>query len=184
MDAQVAAEAVEVLSGGAAAAAHDLHVDGDAGLDPARHLEQLGRPALEHPAVERAAQDRVRARPEHDALGPDRVGRGDHGEQRDPPARRPLADALDGLDEGHVGQPRAEDHERGALRDERVEEPPGGVGLGHELRLALEEAHLEPQLPRVEPRDQDPARHPLSSPLAGGSAGSETPAGRRRGGSS
>ena len=159
VDAQVAAEAVEVLARRALPAAHDLHVHRDAREHAPRHVEELRHPALEDEALERAAQRRVRPGAEHDAFRPHGVGGGDDGEDRGPLARRPLADAPDDLLDRHVGQARPEHDQGRLLAGHRVEQLPRGERLRHEPGLALQEAHLEPQLARVEARDEDAPRH-------------------------
>ena len=144
-----------MLAGGASPASHHLDVHRDAGEHAARHVEELGHPALEHEAVEGAAQHRVGPGPEHDGLGSHGVGDGDDRQDRRPPPRRPLADPLDGLGHGPVGQARPEHHEGRPLAGDGVEELARGGHLLHELGAALQEAHLEPQLAPVEPGDQD-----------------------------
>ena len=73
-------------------------------------------------------------------------------------ARRPAAscaDLLDGLGHGPVGEARPEHHEGRPLAGDGVEELARGGRLLHELGVALQEAHLEPQLAPVEAGDQD-----------------------------
>ena len=156
---------------GVARGPHHLHVDRNPRLHALGHRQELGQPALEYEAVQRAAQGRVGAGAQDHPLGADRLGHRDHGQDGDPTRGRLRANPLDERGKLLVGDVRAQDHEVGGAAGESVEEVGARGDSAHEIGVALEEAHLQLELADVEAGGEDGVFHlallaerPLATP--------------------
>jgi hypothetical protein len=139
--------------------AHDLPEDGDARVHAPRHGQELGDPALELRAVERAAQHGVGPHRPEVLLESFPLVRGDEGEDRHAARGRQRPDAPDRLRDVDVLEVRPQDHEAARLAGEAVQQLAGrGLLLEHGA-VALEHGSFEEQGAAVDPGHEDGGGH-------------------------